>query len=168
LFAFGTRPGPRADRLLLCGGLRSRYPLLICRLEPLVREPVVLRRLGRGRVDLGMAIARRNRQPGRCERALDLLQHVSHFRRRNAPFDKDFAEQSPDTRQHIAGGAESREGPRGSFLLSVNGAPIAWADPHGASVDWIGAPPGQIHVLRCSALNDCYKVSGGRSKAASQ
>jgi hypothetical protein len=36
------------------------------------------------------------------------------------------------------------EGPRGSFLLSVNGTPMAWADPHGASVDWIAAAPGQL------------------------
>ena len=32
-----------------------------------------------------------------------------------------------------------QEGPRGSFLLSVNGAPVAWADPHGAWLDWIDA-----------------------------
>jgi hypothetical protein len=25
------------------------------------------------------------------------------------------------------------------FLLSVNGAPVAWTDPHGAGLDWIGA-----------------------------
>jgi hypothetical protein len=31
------------------------------------------------------------------------------------------------------------EGPKGRFLLSVNGVPVAWTDPHGASVDWIGA-----------------------------
>ena len=37
-----------------------------------------------------------------------------------------------------------REGPRGSFLLSVNGAPLAWADPHGASVEWINATPAQL------------------------
>jgi len=37
-----------------------------------------------------------------------------------------------------------REGPRGSFLLSVNGVPTAWTDPHGASVDWIAAAPGQL------------------------
>ena len=37
-----------------------------------------------------------------------------------------------------------REGPGGSFLLSVNGAPVSWTDPHGASVDWIAAAPGQL------------------------
>jgi hypothetical protein len=26
----------------------------------------------------------------------------------------------------------------GSFLLSVNGAPVAWNGPHGASLDYIG------------------------------
>jgi hypothetical protein len=29
-------------------------------------------------------------------------------------------------------------GPRGHFLLAVNGKPVAWTDPHGASLDWIG------------------------------
>ena len=37
-----------------------------------------------------------------------------------------------------------REGPGGSFLLSVNGAPVSWTDPHGASVDWIAAAPDQL------------------------
>jgi hypothetical protein len=27
----------------------------------------------------------------------------------------------------------------GRFLLSVNGAPVAWSDPHGSSIDWIDA-----------------------------
>jgi hypothetical protein len=31
------------------------------------------------------------------------------------------------------------EGPKGSFLLSVNGVPVAWTDPHGACLDWIDA-----------------------------
>lgn len=30
---------------------------------------------------------------------------------------------------------ESR--PPGRFLLSVNGSPAAWTDPHGASLEWI-------------------------------
>ena len=37
-----------------------------------------------------------------------------------------------------------REGPRGSFLLSVNGTPMAWVDPHGAWLDTIGAAPSQL------------------------
>lgn len=37
-----------------------------------------------------------------------------------------------------------QEGPRGSFLTSVNGAPSGWADPHGAWLDWIGAAPDQL------------------------
>jgi hypothetical protein len=32
-------------------------------------------------------------------------------------------------------------GPSGRFLLAVNGAPIAWTDPHGAAIDWISASP---------------------------
>jgi hypothetical protein len=30
-----------------------------------------------------------------------------------------------------------RRGPKGAFLLSVNGEPMAWTDPHGAWIDWI-------------------------------
>lgn len=30
--------------------------------------------------------------------------------------------------------------PIGRFLLTVDGAPVAWADPHGAALDWIGGP----------------------------
>jgi hypothetical protein len=28
--------------------------------------------------------------------------------------------------------------PRRGFVLSVDGTPVAWTDPHGASIDWIG------------------------------
>jgi hypothetical protein len=28
-------------------------------------------------------------------------------------------------------------GPRGAFLLAVNGEPVAWTDPHGAWIEWI-------------------------------
>ena len=28
-------------------------------------------------------------------------------------------------------------GPRGHFLIAANGQPLAWADPHGAALDWI-------------------------------
>jgi hypothetical protein len=33
--------------------------------------------------------------------------------------------------------AQAGAGPAGRFLLSVNGAPVAWTDPHGAAIDWI-------------------------------
>ena len=32
---------------------------------------------------------------------------------------------------------EAVSGPAGAFLLSVNGEPTAWTDPHGAWIDWI-------------------------------
>ncbi len=54
-----------------------------------------------------------------------------------------IANEAPQVFPDIARRA-GREGPRGSFLLSVNGAPMAWADPHGVSVDWIAAAPGQL------------------------
>jgi hypothetical protein len=53
------------------------------------------------------------------------------------------ANEAPQVFPDIARRA-GREGPSGSFLLSVNGAPVAWADPHGASVEWIGANPAQL------------------------
>jgi len=44
---------------------------------------------------------------------------------------------------HIIPGIAERaggEGPKGRFLMSVNGVPVAWTDPHGASLDWIAEP----------------------------
>ncbi len=35
----------------------------------------------------------------------------------------------------------STENAHGRFLLSVGGKPVAWADPHGATVDWITPTP---------------------------
>ena len=32
-------------------------------------------------------------------------------------------------------------GKTGRFLLSVNGSPVAWTDPHGAALDWIADEP---------------------------
>ncbi|HEY4252596.1 MAG TPA: DUF2332 domain-containing protein [Roseomonas sp.] len=34
--------------------------------------------------------------------------------------------------------ARAGEAPAGRFLLSLNGAPLAWTDPHGAAIDWVG------------------------------
>lgn len=37
--------------------------------------------------------------------------------------------------------AEAGEPPSaGHFLMAVNGAPVAWTDPHGASIEWIADP----------------------------
>ena len=33
------------------------------------------------------------------------------------------------------------EGPKGCFLMAVNGVPVGWTDPHGASLDWISELP---------------------------
>jgi hypothetical protein len=38
----------------------------------------------------------------------------------------------------IANGA-AQPGVPGRFLLAVNGAPVAWTDPHGAAMEWIAA-----------------------------
>jgi hypothetical protein len=45
----------------------------------------------------------------------------------------------PDVFPAIAARAPSPP-PRGRFLLALNGRPLAWADPHGAAIDWIGEP----------------------------
>jgi len=33
------------------------------------------------------------------------------------------------------------DAPVGRFILAVNGEPVGWTDPHGAALEWIGAPP---------------------------
>jgi hypothetical protein len=33
----------------------------------------------------------------------------------------------------------SARGPAGHFLMALNGTPVAWTDPHGASLEWIAA-----------------------------
>jgi hypothetical protein len=49
-----------------------------------------------------------------------------------------IANETPRVLPDIAGRA-GREGPKGTFLMSVNGVPVAWTDPHGAWLDWIDA-----------------------------
>lgn len=46
-----------------------------------------------------------------------------------------IANESPSVFPAIA--ARAGGAPIGRFLLSVNGAPLAWTDPHGAALDWI-------------------------------
>jgi hypothetical protein len=36
----------------------------------------------------------------------------------------------------------------GSFLLSLNGDPVAWTDPHGAWIEWIGTGAGDVGLTR--------------------
>jgi hypothetical protein len=36
----------------------------------------------------------------------------------------------------------ARPGPRGAFLLAVDGVPVAWSDPHGGWIEWIGTEEG--------------------------
>ena len=38
----------------------------------------------------------------------------------------------------------SQPGPRGAFLLAVNGVPVAWTDPHGAWIEWIEASDREV------------------------
>jgi hypothetical protein len=46
-----------------------------------------------------------------------------------------IANESPRVFPDIA--SRAPPGEAGQFLLSVNGEPVAWTDPHGASMDWI-------------------------------
>jgi hypothetical protein len=48
----------------------------------------------------------------------------------------------PDIGARLAG-----RGPRGAMLLSVNGEPTAWTDPHGAWIEWIAT---NAHITRGS------------------
>jgi hypothetical protein len=51
-----------------------------------------------------------------------------------------ISNESPRVFPRVADAAGRSPEP-GRFLLSVNGAPVAWTDPHGASVTWIGDRP---------------------------
>ncbi len=48
-----------------------------------------------------------------------------------------IANEAPSVFPAIAAQAPS-PAPPGHFLLSVNGRPVAWTDPHGASISWFG------------------------------
>ncbi|MGA8758343.1 MAG: DUF2332 domain-containing protein [Stellaceae bacterium] len=52
-----------------------------------------------------------------------------------------LANEAPHVLPDVAAGIEE-SAVDGRFLMSVNGAPVAWADPHGAWLDWIADPPG--------------------------
>jgi hypothetical protein len=47
-----------------------------------------------------------------------------------------ISNEAPRVFPEIATRAGARS-PPGQFLLAVNGAPVAWTDPHGASLEWI-------------------------------
>ena len=49
------------------------------------------------------------------------------------------ANEAPQIFPEIAARA-GKSGGRGAFLLSVNGDPVAWAEPHGASLAWLADP----------------------------
>ncbi|MEJ0074361.1 MAG: DUF2332 domain-containing protein [Alphaproteobacteria bacterium] len=49
-----------------------------------------------------------------------------------------ISNEMPGVFPDIARRAAAR-GPAGHFLLSLNGTPVAWTDPHGASLEWIAA-----------------------------
>jgi hypothetical protein len=44
--------------------------------------------------------------------------------------------EAPNLFPEVASRAAAR-GASGRFLLSVNGAPVAWTDPHGVALEWI-------------------------------
>lgn len=46
-----------------------------------------------------------------------------------------IANESPLILPRIA--EKTKSGPGGAFLMALNGSPVAWTDPHGASIDWI-------------------------------
>ena len=48
-----------------------------------------------------------------------------------------ISNEAPQTVPEIAARAAAPGGP-GQFLLAANGTPVAWTDPHGASLAWIG------------------------------
>ncbi|HEY7074887.1 MAG TPA: DUF2332 domain-containing protein [Solirubrobacteraceae bacterium] len=48
------------------------------------------------------------------------------------------ANEGPDVLTEPAG----EPWPRGRFRLTCDGRPVAWTDPHGTTIDWLGGPPG--------------------------
>jgi hypothetical protein len=46
-----------------------------------------------------------------------------------------IANESPLILPHL--GEKTSTGPEGSFLLALDGEPVAWTNPHGASIEWI-------------------------------
>lgn len=51
--------------------------------------------------------------------------------------------ESPRVFPDIARRAKAGSMP-GGFLMSVNGSPVAWTEPHGASMEWIGGAEGAL------------------------
>jgi hypothetical protein len=51
-----------------------------------------------------------------------------------------LANEAPNIFPEVAAHAGDSPAP-GHFLLSMNGQPVAWTDPHGASISWIADPP---------------------------
>ena len=49
-----------------------------------------------------------------------------------------ISNEMPGVFPDIAKRAPAR-GPVGRFLLSMDGAPVAWTEPHGAALEWIAA-----------------------------
>ena len=47
-----------------------------------------------------------------------------------------ISNESPLVVPHIASKVTGAHRP-GSFLLSLNGEPVGWTNPHGASLEWI-------------------------------
>ena len=47
-----------------------------------------------------------------------------------------ISNEAPQVFPEIASRAKTTRIP-GQFLMSVNGAPVAWTDPHGAALEWI-------------------------------
>jgi hypothetical protein len=55
-----------------------------------------------------------------------------------------ISNESPGAFPDIAGAVA--RGVPGRFLLSVNGSPVAWTDPHGTSLSWIASYPPGRHI----------------------
>jgi hypothetical protein len=58
-----------------------------------------------------------------------------------------LANEAPGVFPEIAEGA-GNPGSAGRYLMSVNESPVAWADFHGASIEWIADPPGPYPAER--------------------
>jgi hypothetical protein len=77
-----------------------------------------------------------------------------------------IAKETPQVFPDIAARADAAP-LSGRFLVAQNGTPVAWADPHGATLDWIAEPAAQAASLRCGLAISSRPMSGLPSSTSS-
>lgn len=89
----------------------------------------------------------------------DLSERIEFARAAQSLADIWLSNEAPEVFPEIAARVDA-SAPRGRFLLAVNGRPVAWTDPHGASMSWIADPPDAN--ARLASLGGTRRVGVGR------